>query len=164
FYIRPLRFEELQPPRIANIRDLIRIPSGTALALRWSTMATIHREHVFRVPCGHRRDDDLLASLGHLWSIVIAPDGESAPDHYSAAHRSAPRRSTRARFQAGLRTTVERVARLVPRQRLVMALTRRDTGWAAEAVGDVRWIIQPAWRGSAAEVILAALAIAAEDR
>jgi len=123
----------------------------------------INRDFAFRIPCAHPSDEDLLASLRHLWGIVIAPDGEATPGHYSAARRSTPRCSSRSRFQSALRTTVERVARLVPRQRLVMALTRRDTGWAAEAVGDVRWIIQPAWRGSAAELILAALAIVAED-
>jgi mannose-1-phosphate guanylyltransferase len=57
----------------------------------------------------------------------------------------------------------DRLARLIPRERLVVALTRPDTGWAEQAVNDVRWIIQPAWRGSAAELFLAALAIATED-
>jgi mannose-1-phosphate guanylyltransferase len=123
----------------------------------------IRQDLTTRIPETPEHGVDLSASLRHLWAIVIAPDGDGASGHYSAARRPASRRGVRARFSATAQTAIDRVARLVPRERVVVALTRRDTGWAEAAASDVRWIIQPAWRGSAAELFLAALAIATED-
>lgn len=104
-----------------------------------------------------------------VWGIVVG--GTETPAHASgpAAVRS-PGRETRRRgaddAEARLRRTVERALRLIPARRLVAVLARDTAPTGVEAltgVPDLRCIVQPRHRGSAAEVFLPLLGIARQD-
>lgn len=105
-----------------------------------------------------------------LWGIVVG--GSEAPVH--AVGPAVPLHGDREQRRAGaphasaarLRRTVERALRLIPARRLVAVLAR-DTALegpqALTGLPDVRCIVQPRHRGSAAEVFLPLLGIARQD-
>lgn len=120
---------------------------------------------VIQFPSIPRRGDGTAASLRHLWGIVIrgAGDEPEALGHYSPAEQRTPglHRAPSRRF----RRTIERVARLIPPERLLTMLVRGDNpAFDADlrALG-AHHVVQPDWRGSAPEVFLATLRIARED-
>jgi mannose-1-phosphate guanylyltransferase len=83
----------------------------------------------------------------HVWAVVLAgpPLGRRPPS---------------------LRRAVERAARLVPPHRLVTVSCRQSARGSAAALADVpelTQIVQPAYRGSAAELFLPVLVIARRD-
>jgi mannose-1-phosphate guanylyltransferase len=79
----------------------------------------------------------------HLWGVVLS--GGSA---------------------ALVRRTVERAATLIPRRRIVTVTARPHLAFAASggALSHVQRVVQPAYRGSAAEIFLPVLKIARRDR
>lgn len=109
-------------------------------------------------------------SGARLWGIVVA--GSEAPTR--AGH---PAVSLHARHEprgpgvspapeARMRRTVERALRLIPARHLVAVLARDTTPDGRHALTDlpeVRCIVQPRHRGSAAEVFLPLLGIARQD-
>jgi mannose-1-phosphate guanylyltransferase len=111
-----------------------------------------------------RKSDVRAPSLRHLWGIVVRGAGDGARRHYSSALRA--RESLRRRQRHRFRETVDAAGRCIPPERLVGVLVRGDDSEFTDelrALGG-QAVVQPAWRGSAPELFLAALAIAREDR
>jgi mannose-1-phosphate guanylyltransferase len=113
-----------------------------------------------------RRDRDGVSSLRHLWGIVIV-GGDDQRLHYSAprVRRLRPAGAAMPREMALVRT-LERAARLIPPERLVAVLERSELARHAadlQEFGDVRVVVEPSWRGNAAQVFLPALRILRED-
>jgi mannose-1-phosphate guanylyltransferase len=101
----------------------------------------------------------------HLWSIVLA-GGLDEPRLTSRWGRRAPPHQPTASPQALFRQTLERATRLVPPERVVAVLARGHSAYYDTGLGgppDIQRIIQPAYRGSAAETFLAVLKIAGAD-
>jgi mannose-1-phosphate guanylyltransferase len=83
----------------------------------------------------------------HVWGLVLA----GRPLGRGPAH---------------MRRAIDRAARLVPNYRLVSVLCRqaaRDVGAALAEVPEMTQIVQPSYRGSAAELFLPVLVIARRD-
>ncbi len=96
----------------------------------------------------------------HVWGVVLS---DSFDCRRARRRLHGPDGSGPALFGQAL----QRAARLIPADRLVAVLTREqsgvcDLGGAARA--GVHRVVQPAWRGSAAETFLPVLKIAAADR
>ena len=98
---------------------------------------------------------DPFAVTDRLWAIVTA--GTAARRGWSIR---LPCRRPRA--VAPLRAAVERVVDLIPRRRLLAVLARGDAH-DADGFADVERVIQPAYRGSAAEAFLPLSMIARRD-
>lgn len=106
-----------------------------------------------------------------VWGIVVG--GTEAPIRAAepAAVIRHPARELRGAgapdaAEARLRRTVERALRLIPARRLVAVLARDTAPGGVEAltgIPDLRCIVQPRHRGSAAEVFLPLLGIARQD-
>jgi mannose-1-phosphate guanylyltransferase len=111
-------------------------------------------------------------SSTHLWGVILsgrsvtAPGVPHGPDHLGAPtsrRESLPRRSGRAR---SFRRAVDRAIRLIAPERVVAVLSREDSlAYEAElsAVPAVRRVLQPSYRGSAAEVLLPVMQIVRRD-
>jgi mannose-1-phosphate guanylyltransferase len=99
-----------------------------------------------------------------LWGIVIRGAEDDARRHYSPSIRARVRPQRRLR-RTRVAPTIEGVGRLIAPERLVMVLVRGEpTDYARDLQSlGAQHVVQPAWRGSAAEVFLAALHIARED-
>ena len=87
--------------------------------------------------------------------------------HYTAARirRLRPEATAAAREQALVRT-LDRATRLIPADRIVTVLERAEVARHAADLaefGDVRVVIQPAWRGNAAQIFLPTLRVLRED-
>jgi mannose-1-phosphate guanylyltransferase len=115
-----------------------------------------------------KREHDAAASLRHLWGIVVVGDDDRRlPSHYNATRtrRLRPIDVTTAREMALVRT-LERATRLIPPERIVTVLERAELARHAADLADwddVRVVVQPSWRGSAAQIFLPALRIHRED-
>src|SRR3990170_4909490 len=96
-----------------------------------------------------KRERDASAALRHLWGIVIVGSAgeQPLPNHYIAGRvrRLRPELSPAARERALVRLDVARHA----------------AGLAE--FGEVRVVVQPSWRGTAAQIFLPALRILRED-
>jgi mannose-1-phosphate guanylyltransferase len=110
-----------------------------------------------------RRGHGVSAALRHLWGIVIRGAEDEPHGHYIPV--LAPSLCGKARKGGRFRRTIERVARLIPPERLLTMLVRGETREfdADVAALGTRRLVQPAWRGGAAELFLAALRIARDD-
>ena len=103
----------------------------------------------------------------HLWGIILA--GPAGPLTTAFGRDRLARLGRRARVGAGddaFGATIEHAARLIADDRLVAVLTRADLPAYADDLAErpcVRRIVQPRYRGSAAEIFLPVLAIARED-
>jgi mannose-1-phosphate guanylyltransferase len=100
----------------------------------------------------------------HLWGIVLAG---SAGERRALPHgwRTAARGTPAARHLL-FRQSLDRVARLVPEERLVAVLARGHSADYERALVDlpaVKRLVQPAYRGGAAEMFLPVLKIAQQD-
>ncbi|MBI2216970.1 MAG: hypothetical protein HYU51_06690 [Candidatus Rokubacteria bacterium] len=117
-----------------------------------------------QLPPAGRRGETRTASLRYLWGIVVRGAGEEARRHYSSTVPRG-REGRRSRSAVRFRRTLDRVGRLIPPERLLAVLVRDETALFTEdlrIVGAQR-VVQPAWRGSAAELFLATLTIAREE-
>ena len=105
------------------------------------------------------RSEDTAASLRHLWGVVLAGANHPRPVMSSRRHY------TGRAYRPGPSAPVERASRLIPVSRLVTVLTRDASGHAGElpAIPGVRQCRQPASRGTAPEVFLAALNVLRQD-
>lgn len=95
----------------------------------------------------------------HLWGVVVGGGVE-------ARHRTEGSSNRPAWSPTALTRTLERAARLIPPERLVTVLTRGQPafdGHAPGALSEINRVVQPAWRGTAAETYLPVLKIAAAD-
>src|SRR5216683_2029061 len=105
------------------------------------------------------RPEYAAASLRHLWGVVLAgaerpPAIASSRRHYTG-HRPGE-----------LARPVERASQLIPTTRLVTVLTRdtaAEAGTAVENVPGLQRCLQPASRGTAPEMFLAALNVLQQD-
>jgi mannose-1-phosphate guanylyltransferase len=105
-----------------------------------------------------------LHETRHLWGVVLAGSLESLerrptsrPGGLAPAAVSCP---------ALFRQTLERATHLIPSERIVAVLARGHSAYYDTGLGsltDIQRIVQPAYRGSAAETFLAVLKIAAAD-
>ena len=98
-------------------------------------------------------------SLRHLWGVVLP--GAERPRALTRWRRHYTGRTHR----PGPLTPVERASRLIPTSRLVTVLTRDASDVAGElaAVPGLQQCRQPAARGTAPEVFLAALSVLQQD-
>jgi mannose-1-phosphate guanylyltransferase len=123
---------------------------------------------IIELPRQTRRVPDSTV-LRHLYGIVIAggADDRPFPSHYSAPRGRRLRCvDSQASREMALVRTLERASRLIPADRLVTVLERAELArHAAELAefGAVRVVVQPAWRGTAAQIFLPALRIQRED-
>jgi mannose-1-phosphate guanylyltransferase len=93
----------------------------------------------------------------HLWGIVLAGSLDGRRSRHPGSCFARP---------ALFRQALSRAAWLIPPERLVAVLTRGlsvsyDTD--LEDLGRIHRVVQPAWRGSAAETFLPVLKVAAAD-
>lgn len=93
----------------------------------------------------------------HLWGVVLAGSLEGRRARHTESLSERP---------ALFRRALERAARLIPPERLVAVLTRgHSVSYDIDLteLGRIHRVVQPAWRGSAAETFLPVLKIAAAD-
>lgn len=95
----------------------------------------------------------------HLWGVVLAGGLEARRRREHACGREpwCPTILTR---------TLERAARLIPAERLVAVLARGQSvsyDTSSDLLPEIHRVVQPAWRGTAAETFLPVLKIAAAD-
>lgn len=116
---------------------------------------------------------DEVAATPHLWGIVLAGsdgpiDATRSPGARShAARHRPPQYSPVGSPLSLLRQTIDRASRLIPTERLVVVLARGHSRYYASelpTVPAIKALIQPAYRGSAVEIYLPLLKIAARDR
>ena len=105
------------------------------------------------------RSEHAVASLRHLWGVVL-PGAEP-----SRGVTQLRRHYTGRTHRAGPLGPVERASRLIPPSRLVTILTRDAAAGIGEfaTIPGLRHCRQPASRGTAPEVFLAALSVLQED-
>jgi mannose-1-phosphate guanylyltransferase len=120
--------------------------------------------HVPSIP--QRLDVDRDVQRAHVWTVVLT--GDAPPPSTPGAQRRNCRGTSRwpDPLWPGARRTLERASRLAPAGQLIAVLTRRQAAaWESElaAAPDARRIVQPVYRGRAAEVLLPLLTIAAQD-
>lgn len=102
-----------------------------------------------------------------LWGIVL---GGCDADRRPPSLRARPRHRAAVPAAAGhvlFRQALDRAAHLIPEDRLVAVLARGHSAQYDLALGDlpgIHRVVQPAYRGSAAELFLPALKIARRDR
>ena len=106
------------------------------------------------------RGDSAAASLRHLWGVVLP--------HNERPHAVAPSRhyTGGSERQGALARLLERASRLIPASRLVTVLTRdaaADTRQDLAAVAGLQRCLEPASRGTAPEVFLAAFSVLQQD-
>jgi mannose-1-phosphate guanylyltransferase len=107
------------------------------------------------------RPEYVAASLRHLWGVVL-----SGPDRPRAGLPSRRHYTGRGDRPGELARPIERASRLIPTTRLVTVLTRdavTDAGNALATVPGLQRCLQPASRGTAPEVFLAALSVLQQD-
>jgi mannose-1-phosphate guanylyltransferase len=124
---------------------------------------------IIELPTPARRSGDSTAGLRHLHGIVIAGGAQDRPfpSHYSAPRGRRLRCvDSQASREMALVRTLERAMRLIPAERMIAVLERAELARHAAALAefaDVRVVVQPAWRGSAAQIFLPALRIHRDD-
>jgi len=123
-----------------------------------------------RVPFIPRFDVQHDAPHAHVWTIVLTGDAPPIP---ARGHR--PQRHRPVRWPLGVtasppplraQRTLERASRLAPAGQMVTVLTRqRAAAWERElaAVPHGPRVVQPVYRGRAAEVLLPLLKIVRQD-
>jgi mannose-1-phosphate guanylyltransferase len=113
------------------------------------------------------RTDSRVPDTDHLWAVVLA--GSAGPLTADFGRDRLARLGRRARRGAGddvFGDTLRAAARLMAEDRIVAVLTRSDLPAYAEDLAarpSVRRLVQPRYRGSAAEIFLPVLTIARED-
>lgn len=101
-----------------------------------------------------------------LWGIVLAGNGgerKPAPHTGRSTHRVAPVQAAR---HVLFRQSLDRATRLIPEDHLVAVLARGHSPQyhnALDNLPSVTRLIQPAYRGSAAELFLPVMRIARQD-
>jgi mannose-1-phosphate guanylyltransferase len=118
------------------------------------------------VPFIPRLQSQVDAPHPRVWTVVLTGDEPPVPGNaYRRRHCQSTRHwplSAPARAQR----TLERAARLAPAGQMITVLTRRQMGaWERElsALPYARRVVQPVYRGRAAEVLLPLLKIARHD-
>jgi mannose-1-phosphate guanylyltransferase len=115
-----------------------------------------------------RASERAVRSTGHAWGVVLA--GNDGP--VVEFGREPGRRARRERRpfgrdrRTGLRRTLERATALLPTERMIAVFSRDNAeGYGQELrdLPDVHHVVQPRYRGSAAEVFLPILKIARLD-
>ena len=107
------------------------------------------------------RPQHAASSLRHLWGVVLP--GAERPRGIVLSRRHYTGRRAR---QGELARPLERATRLIPAARLVTVLTRdaaAGAGPALAAVPGLQRCLQPASRGTAPELFLAALGVLQQD-
>lgn len=107
------------------------------------------------------RPEYAAASLRHLWGVVLAGDERPRAAAPSRRHYTGGRR-----HPGALVRPIERASDVIPASRLVTVLTREavaDAGPELAAVPGLQRCLQPAARGTAPEVFLAALSVLQQD-
>jgi mannose-1-phosphate guanylyltransferase len=116
-----------------------------------------------RVPSIANREIERDFPHSRVWAIVLTGDGSAVAGlaHRRAAHT--PRWRSRCVGAPAVTHAVDDVARLVPAGRVVTVTTRQ--AWASESLasGPVHRVVQPHYRGRAAETLLPLLRIARQD-
>jgi hypothetical protein len=117
----------------------------------------------------HGEDASTSHSSAHLWGVILAGrggDGISRP-HYSARESARRCRPNSARLRSRPRLVLDPFADAFAQERLVLVVTKAETlryEASLAALPRARRLVQPEWRGSAAEILFAALSVVAEDR
>jgi mannose-1-phosphate guanylyltransferase len=120
--------------------------------------------HVPSIPPRLGVDRDVQRS--HVWTVVLT--GDAPPLSAAGARRRSCRPSSRwsAPCSPSAQRTLERASRFAPAGQMITVLARRQAAaWEPQlaAVPEARRIVQPVYRGRAAEVLLPLLTIAAQD-
>jgi mannose-1-phosphate guanylyltransferase len=123
---------------------------------------------VARVPFIPRLEPHREAPHPRVWAIVLTGDEPPAAGVQPRRRDCRPARHWRAVRATAPRApeVLERASRLAPAGQMVTVLTRRQAAaWAPElsAVPHARRVVQPVYRGRAAEVLLPLLKIARQD-
>jgi mannose-1-phosphate guanylyltransferase len=103
-----------------------------------------------------------------VWTIVLTGDAPPSPRHGPRAPRCRPGDGRRLGVPPPRRAhpVVERAGRLAPAGQVIAVLTRaRSASWERElaAVPQARRVVQPVYRGRAAELLLPLLRVARQD-
>ena len=121
-----------------------------------------------RVPFIRRLDLHRDAPHPRVWAIVLTGDAPPVPGNAHRRRTCRPARHwpTAPGVPPRVRHTLDRAIRLAPAGQMVTELTRRQAAaWDRElsALPYARRVVQPVYRGRAAEVLLPLLKIARQD-
>jgi mannose-1-phosphate guanylyltransferase len=124
-----------------------------------------------RVPLIPRFDGQHDTPHAHVWTIVLTGDASPVPargHHRPQRHRPVrwPRAATPSPLLLRTQRTLERASRLAPAGQMVTVMTRRRAAaWEPEleTVSDGLRVVQPVYRGRAAEFLLPLLKIVRRD-
>lgn len=115
-----------------------------------------------------RAPERSIRSTGHVWGVVLA--GNDGPvvefGRDSGRHSRHQRRAVGGEARTGLRRTLERSTGLLAAERTIAVFSRDNAGGYRQELSDmpgVQHVVQPRYRGSAAEVFLPILKIARID-
>jgi mannose-1-phosphate guanylyltransferase len=119
------------------------------------------------VPFIPRLDVEPDAARSHVWAIVLTGDTPPIPGrpHRPRSCRTLTHEAPSG-FPARPQRILERAGRLAPASQVMTVLTRRQAAaWAPElaALPQAHRVVQPVYRGRAAEVLLPLLKIARHD-
>jgi mannose-1-phosphate guanylyltransferase len=124
---------------------------------------------VARVPFKPRLDLECEAPHSRLWTIVLTGDAPPRVGHGPRGHRCRPAArwpASGTRVSSRAQRTLERASHLAPADQMITVLTRRQMpAWESElaAVDGTRRVVQPSYRGRAAEMLLPLLMIARRE-
>jgi mannose-1-phosphate guanylyltransferase len=113
-----------------------------------------------------RLDVDRDVQSSRVWTVVLTADAPPAGDWPRRRVGRRPGFRPPLRTASDARRTLERAARLAPAGQMIVVITRRQVAvWEGElsAVPSIRRIVQPLYRGRAAELLLPLLTIAGQD-
>ncbi|MEX2146685.1 MAG: hypothetical protein WED01_06685 [Candidatus Rokuibacteriota bacterium] len=121
--------------------------------------------HVRSFPC---RAPEWPRATGHAWGVVLAGNDGSIVEFGRGDGRRMrrPRRALAGDTRTGLRRTLERATSLIAPDRMIAVFSRDNAGDYGQELSDmpgVRHVVQPRYRGSAAEIFLPILKIARLD-
>jgi mannose-1-phosphate guanylyltransferase len=136
-------------------------PSGRQTVSETQTI-----RHLRMVP---RRRPHAAEPSPHVWAVVPAGGDRDRrpPRHYIVGGTGRPGDlGLPGRRHVRLDRTLERAARMISPERMLAVMVRQDADGYGRALAHrpgVRALVQPAYRGSAAEIFLAVLKVAHED-
>ena len=111
-------------------------------------------------------DRTAVPSAAHLWGIALSGSTSGGRLPRRARRPLRPHGTARRRMPAPLRHTLECASRVIPEQRLIAVIARDHSAYydsELRGLGEVERVVQPRYRGSAAEIFLPVLKIHQRD-
>lgn len=111
-------------------------------------------------------DRTAVPFAAHLWGIALSGSTSNGRLPRRARRPIRPHGTARRPLPAPLRHTIECASRVIPEERLIAVIARDHSAYydsELRGLGDVERVVQPRYRGSAAEIFLPVLKIQRRD-